>query len=228
MVLFFTLLSAITALAGFLLGLLVLLKNPLRNQNFSFFVFTWFITIWSVLSYAFFVNQGNVSLYKIVYAMGGVSLVTTAPWILYIVKEKPNKLLIWGFYALAAYIFSIPFWDKNAISGFMIHSNQLYTFNVDFVYYLSTAAVFATVLFVFYQLIRHLIVSSGYKKYQIIYILVGLSLYFFGELLFGVILPMLNLTPSAPLDDLGAITFVAFSAYAFLALDRDSIRTEQE
>jgi hypothetical protein len=216
----FAVLSISTAVIGFFLGLLVLLRNPMRNQNFTFFVFTWFITIWSILSYAFFVNQGNFSLYKIVYAAGGVCLLTTAPWILYMLKEKPSIYLISLFYSMAVFLFSVPFWDNTAITNFVNHGNRIYTFDVGISYYIYSAAVFLTVLYLFYLLIQRLLKAKGFFFYQILFVLVGLFLYFFAELLFGVILPMLGITPSAPLDDLAAISFIGFSAYAFLKIEK--------
>jgi hypothetical protein len=225
MVLFFTILSILTAIVSFILGLLVLLRNPIRNQNFTFFVFTWFITIWSMLSYAFFVNQSNFALYKVVYATGGVCLLTTAPWVLYYLKEKPNSFLVGLFYAMAAFLFSVPFWDQTAITNFVNHGNRTYTFNVGISYDIYTSAVFLTVIFLFYELIRHLIKAKSSRRYQILFILVGLFIYFSAELLFGVILPILNITPSAPLDDLGAISFVCFSAYTFLRIEKETPQT---
>lgn len=216
----FFILSISTAVTCFVLGLLVLLKNVFNNLSFTFFIFSWFVTIWALVSYAFFIDQSNFLLYKIAYAMGGACLLTTAPWVFYLLKKKPSKYLITLFYAASIFLITIPFWDKSAITNFASHNNT-YTFSFGPSYYLYSAVIFLTVLYLFYILLKSIFKTSGEEQYRIIFVFTGLFIYFFGELAFGLILPILDLTPSAPLDNLAAISFMGFASFGLLKFDKD-------
>ncbi len=220
MELLFLFLSVSAAAACFVLGTMVLLKNIKSNVNYNFFVFTWFITVWALVSYAFFMDQSNFFVYKLAYALGGATILSSAPWILYLTKERVSKYLVAFFYLLAGLLVSVPFWDQSAITNF-VNKNGFYDFDLGVSFYIYSAVVFLSLVYLLILLIKKCLASKEIQRYKILFVLIGLSLYFFGELLFGVILPLLRVTPSAPLDNLAAISFVGFASYALLKLDRE-------
>jgi hypothetical protein len=211
-----------TAVASFFLGLVVLGRNITNDVNYNFCIFAWLITGWEMLSYAFFMNQDNFELYKYSIAAGGACLLAITPWVIYIVKEKPNKYFVGAHYLLAVGLLTIPLWDKNTLYNFTNLGNT-YMYDVGLSYYIYSGIVFLSVGYSFYLLIRNLFSRQGPERLRILFTLIGMLVYVCGELVFGVILPILKATPSIPFDNFGALFFVAFGAYAimkFVPVDR--------
>ena len=208
-------LSIGTAIICFFLGLIVLGRDISNNINFNFCIFAWLVALWEGLSYAFYLNQDNFQLYKFSIVAAAACLLMIAPWVLYLVENKPNWIVMTSFYIMSFVLITVPFWDKNVMSNFSNLGN-MYIYDVGVSYYIYAALVFLSVGYSFYLLIKNFISSEGLQRTRILFVLIGMIVYVVGELVMGVILPLFKLTPSVPYDNFGAVFFVIFSSYAIL------------
>jgi len=215
----YLLIGIFVPLICFLIGLYIFLKNPLKNFNFMFFIFTWFITIWAMLSYAFFLDQTNELLYKIAFSLGGVCILTTIPWVLFLLNTD-NKFLIRLPYIFSALLVSVPFWDKWAMYNY-VSDNNTYSYDTGISYYFYVGIVLCAIVYLFYILIKNLFVNDTNKKRIVLFVLIGYTIYISGEMYFGLILPVINYTSSIPYDNVGALIFVVASAVGLMKYDKN-------
>ena len=223
MVLAYIIITVITSLACFTMGFLVLLKNINKNLNISFFVFTWVITIWGLINYLFYLMNSDLFTFKLMYASGGVVLLTAVPWILYLIDEKTNKYKVGFFYALAFLLITSPYWTLPIITSLKIGANNTQIFNTGPIYYILSTLVIAIIIYLFTKLFAQILTTMA-KKVSTIICLGRLLFYFFIEFLFAIVLPLLNATPAMPFDTASSIVFVGFSTYAILKLEQPGLK----
>jgi hypothetical protein len=207
--------SVTAAIITFILGIVVLLRNIYNAISFNFCLYAWAITMWSMLSYAFFVNHNNFLLYKFVAAFGGVCLLLITPWVLYLIKQKPNKLLLALLYSMSIFLISIPIWDRWAMTNF-IYSDNHFTYEAGMHYYFYALVVFIIVCYTLYLLIKNLFKTTGVHRKLLLLVLAGMAVFMVTDITFGIILPIFHITPLIPYVTIGATFFVTVSSYAIV------------
>lgn len=212
------------ALFCLVFGLWVLLKDITKNLNLTFFIFSWSIVIWAIDRYAFYNDPSSAFLFRGIYATASLALLTSGPWILYLIKERPNKLLISYYYLAALVIFSAPLWDHYTMGNPVIKHGVIH-YSITFPYYIYISVVFLSVFYIFSLLVKELTklsVNKDYHWYQLLYVSVGYFVFFITEFIYGFVLTAFNLGPSAPIDYFSSVVFIAFAAYALVKLDQPS------
>ncbi len=208
--------TLIVAIASFLLGLLVFQKNWKKPLNISFLIFSLMSTFWALVNFYFFSFHKDLLMFKLVYSTGGAVGPLLVPWFLYLLEREPKFTKVAIFYFISLVLFAMPLIDGLVIQSINATSASSYTFTTGPLFNIFSGAVFVSLIYMFYLVVKAFMKARGVKRLQLQYILTGLTLYAFVALLVGLVLPLVGVTPAVPFDAQSAIFLVGFSAYAIV------------
>lgn len=210
----FTLFASVSSL---LLGVLVLFryKRNIRALFLSFVIFAFAVSAWGYVNFHFWVLHDSLVTFRLQYALGGAALAVSLIWVLYFVQNKVNPIKTVLVSFLGIVIFLLPLTTNLIIEEIRFDVvAKTYDFSVGPLFNTYSVLLLCLLGYLLFLVAHHRIRSQGAKREQLSYVLVGLSLFAFVSVLFGLILPFFNAPKVVPYDSQSSIIWVAFSFYA--------------
>jgi hypothetical protein len=199
----------------FIFGLWVFLKNIEKNLYFTFFIFSWSVTLWAMIRFAFYTSSDtNIFLYREIYSTGGLALLAGGAMLLYYLKDKPNKYLVGFYYLSGIFLVTVPFWDHITITNLTL-DNGILNYQVGFPYYLYFTLTFIPLLYVSVLMIIDIFKNRSRTNTTLL-LLAGFLIFQGSEFIYGFILPALKIAPAIPVDSVASIIFIILAAIGIM------------
>ena len=212
MITFFKIINLTTAILILFLGLIVLKRNSKSWINISFFILTLFTSIWVFTNFLMFIFQ-TLFWVRLTYATGSFAMISYPVWAYIFCKGKNKFIFLFYVTGFILFILSLtPLIIKDVVSFVSIGIPVIYgSFFFLFVFYILASYIsLLVILFTSYKK------TTGVKKNQILFILIGVFLFGISVITFNTILPIFNINSLINLDSPSSLIFVAFNAYAII------------
>ncbi|KKQ94903.1 MAG: Sensor protein resE [candidate division CPR2 bacterium GW2011_GWC2_39_10] len=196
------------------LGVIAFLNQKERIVNRYFVIFTGFTSIWILSNFLFGVYP-NLFFMRAEYAFGILPMPAAIIWISYLKNETIEKARL-VFVSLPAFLFVfLTFLSGLVVRDINITDSLHFSVEMGNLYSIYSVIQAGYLGMLLYLLISGYVKSHGLKRVQMLYVLVGTSIFAIIGLIYGLILlPVFSLTSIGPLDAQSSIFFVSFSAYA--------------
>ena len=204
----------IASILNLILGIIVLSRNYRRLNNLLFGLLSITATIWIFNNFMMGVTNDKVFWLKGAYAWGGLVISSGLVWVWYLCNSKYLKwkssiiYILSGFFFFSSYINGLIVGDvTNVYLGrFEGTTGPLFV--------LYSIFFFGVALTIIFRLFTGFVNSRGIKKSQLLFVLLGSSLYIFISVLVSFILPLFGYLKLMALDSPSSFIFIGSIAYA--------------
>ncbi|PIY96619.1 MAG: hypothetical protein COY66_03745 [Candidatus Kerfeldbacteria bacterium CG_4_10_14_0_8_um_filter_42_10] len=210
--------TLVASISSLMLGLIVLSQREKKDTNvrISFFIFSLVTSIWAFLNFYFWVFNDELSVFKSQYAFGGLALICALVWIWYLINHSLKIYRLFIAFILGLAVFILPFTDGLIIKTLIKISSKNYDFTTGSLFSAYSIVLMVIMISLLLNVTLAYKKSSGLMKSQLLYTLIGLSLFAFVSILFGLVLPYFKLPKVVPFDSQSSLLFIGFSAYAII------------
>ncbi|MFC1632848.1 ATP-binding protein [Patescibacteria group bacterium] len=206
--------TLIIAVANFIIGWIVLYRNPKKIEHISFAILAWTVALWVLINFLFQVDPGLLYL-KSQYALGGVMIPISILWLTIQFVKRYKKVLLILFSIISVIVLIIPYIDGLVMQdliinngGFIFENGPLFD-----VYSVVLALLYFTSLS---MVIVEYVISKKSAKKQLFYVLFGFILFGLFSIIYNFFLPILDIRLVSSLDAQSSVLFVGFLSYAML------------
>jgi len=207
-------LTLVAAIANFVLGLIVFLRNPRKTVYILFGIVGLVTGIWCLLNFMFWLSP-QLFLFKSQYAFGPLVVISSIFWIeTFLGKLSRTKLMF--FSALLVVLFCIPLVDGLVISHLDIASGSQLIFGHGPLFDIYSIVINILFLYVAFRLLRERLRAKGMVKKQLNYMLFGMVSTGLISVIFIFVLPFFGISLITSIDAQSTLIFVACSAYAIV------------
>lgn len=200
---------------SFLLGFIVLFKDPRKLLNVTFSIFSLATVLW-ILSNFIFEFYGSSLIIKSQYALGALIMPLAIIWVYILVDGTISKKRI-ALIAGIGLLFSVPiFFGDHVISQVIIENGKTQIITGSLFNYFGVC-IFIVFAFFIYKLITGIRKAKDkVVKIQLRFTMWGVVLFAGISVFVGFVLPFFDILIVGPYDAQSSLFFVTLSAYAIL------------
>lgn len=214
---FLNYITLLTAVVNLLLGILVYLRAKRQALTLAFLIFAILDAIWAYFNFHFLAFHPTVFIFQSQYAFGGALLASAIPWVLYLIEGKPERSKIIFTYLIAIIIFIVPYINGLVIQEIIQTADNQFEFVTGPLFNYFSGLLLVLLVYLLYRLFIGYYHSSGLKKAQLRFVLLGITVFALVSILFGIILPLFNIKPVVAFDAQSSLIWVALTSYAIVA-----------
>ena len=208
-------LTLAAAFGNFILGFLILVKNPKKPLSIAFSVFSFTTVLWIFSNFIFSYYQ-SVFILESQYALGAIIMPLALIWVYILIDGKINAKKIIYILVLGVILSSAVYINGIFISNLIINNNSVVIIKGPLFDYYSIYIPGFLVFFIITLILGIRNTKITINKVQLWFTLWGVVLFAGISVFVGFILPLFNVILVAPYDAQSSLFFVAFSAYAIL------------
>lgn len=207
-------LTLITAVLNASLGIIVVRSKGNTSLRWWFLLFTSFLFLWCLTNFLFESYSISLFLLKSQYSTGGLVLVSALPWVILMASNVLKKRTVILICLLALIIFLLPYGDGLLIAGISRSASGGFVFQQGPIFNVYGLILFLLMAGIISILVVGLKKSTGEKKDQLRFVLIGITLFAATSLVVNVLLPALGITPVVAFDAQSSLFWVVLTTFA--------------
>ena len=208
-------LTIAAAFGNFLLGFIILFKNPRKLLNITFSLFSFVAVLWILANFIFKYYDSGLIL-KSQYALGALIMPLALIWIYVLVDGKINKKKVIWISIICIALSSAVYLDGLFISDFLTNNGNAQIIKGPLFDYYGFFILGFFLFFVYKLIVSIRRFPDRTSKIQLWFTLWGVILFAGISIFVGFILPLFNIILVGPYDAQSSLFFVTLSAYAIL------------